>query len=124
SRSTATPCCETSFPIRGDDDVHAAGSDQSTVRQARDLLRRDGRPHAPGDGGQGAAGPARRDPHGPAREDRIGLEIAAAAAVMREFSTKVDAAGVDHLVDTCGTGGDKAHTFNISTAAAFVAAAA
>jgi anthranilate phosphoribosyltransferase len=50
-------------------------------------------------------------------------EIAAAAAVMREFSTKVDAAGVDHLVDTCGTGGDKAHTFNISTTAAFVAAA-
>src|SRR5690349_10757452 len=51
-------------------------------------------------------------------------EIAAAASVMREFSTKVDAAGVDHLVDTCGTGGDKAHTFNISTTAAFVAAAA
>jgi len=51
-------------------------------------------------------------------------EIAAAASVMREFSTKVDAAGVDHLVDTCGTGGDKAHTFNISTTAAFVSAAA
>jgi anthranilate phosphoribosyltransferase len=51
-------------------------------------------------------------------------EIAAAAAVMREFSTKVDAAGLDHLVDTCGTGGDKAHTFNISTTAAFVSAAA
>jgi anthranilate phosphoribosyltransferase len=51
-------------------------------------------------------------------------EIAAAASVMREFSTKVDAAGIDHLVDTCGTGGDKAHTFNISTTAAFVAAAA
>src|SRR5260370_41553625 len=50
-------------------------------------------------------------------------EIAAAAAVMREFSTKVDASDLDHLVDTCGTGGDKAHTFNISTAAAFVAAA-
>jgi anthranilate phosphoribosyltransferase len=50
-------------------------------------------------------------------------EIAAAASVMREFSTKVDAAGVEHLVDTCGTGGDKTHTFNISTAAAFVAAA-
>src|SRR5258708_25802583 len=50
-------------------------------------------------------------------------EIAAAASVMREFSTKVDATGVDHLVDTCGTGGDKAHTFNISTTAAFVAAA-
>ena len=50
-------------------------------------------------------------------------EIAAAASVMREFSTRVDTAGVDHLVDTCGTGGDKAHTFNISTAAAFVAAA-
>ena len=51
-------------------------------------------------------------------------EIAAAAAVMREFSTKVDAGGVEHLVDTCGTGGDKAHTFNISTTAAFVSAAA
>jgi anthranilate phosphoribosyltransferase len=51
-------------------------------------------------------------------------EIAAAASVMREFSTRVDASGLEHLVDTCGTGGDKAHTFNISTTAAFVAAAA
>jgi len=51
-------------------------------------------------------------------------EIAAAAAVMREFSTKVDVGSADRLVDTCGTGGDKAHTFNISTTAAFVAAAA
>lgn len=51
-------------------------------------------------------------------------EIAAAASVMREFSTKVDASEVEHLVDTCGTGGDKLHTFNISTTAAFVSAAA
>ncbi|MGE5097826.1 MAG: anthranilate phosphoribosyltransferase [Betaproteobacteria bacterium] len=51
-------------------------------------------------------------------------EIAAAASVMREFSTKVDASEVEHLVDTCGTGGDKMHTFNISTTAAFVSAAA
>lgn len=51
-------------------------------------------------------------------------EIAAAAAVMREFSTKVDSSDLEHLVDTCGTGGDKAHTFNISTTAAFVSAAA
>ena len=50
-------------------------------------------------------------------------EIAAAAEVMRALSTKVPLAGVEHLVDTCGTGGDGAHTFNISTAAAFVAAA-
>lgn len=51
-------------------------------------------------------------------------EIAAAATVMRELSTKVSVANSAHLVDTCGTGGDGAHTFNISTTSAFVAAAA
>lgn len=51
-------------------------------------------------------------------------EIAAAATVMREFSSKVAIKDRQHLVDTCGTGGDGAHTFNISTCAAFVAAAA
>ncbi len=51
-------------------------------------------------------------------------EIAAAAQVMREFATKVVVDDTAHLVDTCGTGGDKSHTFNISTTAAFVAAAA
>ena len=51
-------------------------------------------------------------------------EIAAAAQVMREFATKVIVEDTTHLVDTCGTGGDKSHTFNISTTAAFVAAAA
>ena len=57
------------------------------------------------------------------KKESIG-EIAAAAQVMREFSTKVEVADELHLLDTCGTGGDSAHTFNISTAAAFVAAAA
>jgi len=57
------------------------------------------------------------------KKETIG-EIAAAATVMREFATKVSVADTTHLVDTCGTGGDTAHTFNISTAAAFVAAAA
>ena len=51
-------------------------------------------------------------------------EIAAAATVMREFATPVPVSQHSYLVDTCGTGGDGAHTFNISTTAAFVAAAA
>ncbi len=57
------------------------------------------------------------------KKETIG-EIAAAAQVMREFSTKVQVVDHAHLLDTCGTGGDSAQTFNISTAAAFVAAAA
>ncbi len=51
-------------------------------------------------------------------------EIAAAAQVMRELSTKVPLDDLPDLLDTCGTGGDGAHTFNISTASALVAAAA
>ncbi len=50
-------------------------------------------------------------------------EIAAAARVMRELAQRVEVAD-PHLVDTCGTGGDAANTFNISTASALVAAAA
>ncbi len=57
------------------------------------------------------------------KKETIG-EIAAAAQVMREFATKVHVADNHRLVDTCGTGGDAAHTFNISTASALVAAAA
>ncbi len=50
-------------------------------------------------------------------------EIAAAAAVMRELATSIDV-DREHLVDTCGTGGDSSGLFNVSTAAAFVVAAA
>jgi anthranilate phosphoribosyltransferase len=57
------------------------------------------------------------------KKETVG-EIAAAAQVMREFSTPVHVADRKNLVDVVGTGGDGAHTFNISTASMFVAAAA
>ncbi len=57
------------------------------------------------------------------KKETIG-EIAAAARIMREFSTRVAVEDTAHLVDIVGTGGDGIRTFNISTAAMFVAAAA
>ncbi len=57
------------------------------------------------------------------KKETVG-EIAAAAQVMREFATPVAVADRTHLVDIVGTGGDGSHTFNISTASMFVAAAA
>jgi anthranilate phosphoribosyltransferase len=57
------------------------------------------------------------------KKETIG-EISAAAQVMRELCTRVDAPHNPNFVDIVGTGGDSAHTFNISTASAFVAAAA
>lgn len=51
-------------------------------------------------------------------------EIAAAASVMREFATQVPVSNTEKLVDIVGTGGDGAKTFNISTTAMFIAAAA
>ena len=57
------------------------------------------------------------------KKETIG-EITAAAQVMREFATKVPMADTTNLLDIVGTGGDGAHTFNISTASMFVAAAA
>ena len=56
------------------------------------------------------------------KKETIG-EIAAAASVMREFAAKVEVSDRSHLVDIVGTGGDGAHTFNISTTAMFVCAA-
>jgi anthranilate phosphoribosyltransferase len=57
------------------------------------------------------------------KKETIG-EITGAARVMRELATPVDAPAHDHFVDIVGTGGDGASSFNISTAAMFVAAAA
>jgi len=57
------------------------------------------------------------------KKETIG-EITAAAQVMRELATKVTVKDLDDLVDIVGTGGDGAHTFNISTASMFVCAAA
>ncbi|TCS37214.1 anthranilate phosphoribosyltransferase [Paucimonas lemoignei] len=57
------------------------------------------------------------------KKETVG-EIAAAAQVMREFATKVEVTNPDKLLDIVGTGGDGAHTFNISTTALFAVAAA
>jgi anthranilate phosphoribosyltransferase len=57
------------------------------------------------------------------KKETIG-EIAAAAQVMREFASRVEVPPMPHFVDIVGTGGDGLHTFNISTASMFVAAAA
>ncbi|MBV2162600.1 anthranilate phosphoribosyltransferase [Achromobacter denitrificans] len=57
------------------------------------------------------------------KKETIG-EITAAAEVMREFATPVVTPNPQDLLDMCGTGGDGSHTFNISTTAMFVAAAA
>ncbi|MBO9354158.1 anthranilate phosphoribosyltransferase [Bordetella petrii] len=57
------------------------------------------------------------------KKETVG-EITAAAQVMREFATPVVTPNPQELLDMCGTGGDGSHTFNISTTAMFVAAAA
>ena len=57
------------------------------------------------------------------KKETVG-ELAAAAEVQREYARPVAVADRTHLVDIVGTGGDGAHTFNISTASSFVAAAA
>ncbi len=57
------------------------------------------------------------------KKETIG-EITAAARVMREFAQRVEVDGGPHFIDIVGTGGDGSHTFNISTASMFVAAAA
>ena len=57
------------------------------------------------------------------KKETIG-EIAAAATVMRELSTRVNVTYDNRFVDIVGTGGDSAHSFNISTTSIFVAAAA
>jgi anthranilate phosphoribosyltransferase len=57
------------------------------------------------------------------KKETIG-EIAAAASVMRELATPVTVPYDRHFVDIVGTGGDSAHSFNISTASIFVAAGA
>ena len=56
------------------------------------------------------------------KKETIG-EISAAARVMRDLCTRVDTPHNPNFVDIVGTGGDASHTFNISTASAFVAAA-
>ena len=51
-------------------------------------------------------------------------EVTALARVMREFSRRIHPKVDDYLLDTCGTGGDRTKTFNVSTTSSFVVAAA
>jgi anthranilate phosphoribosyltransferase len=57
------------------------------------------------------------------RQGETSQELTAAVKVMRRYATRVHARG-EVILDTCGTGGDRKHTFNISTAAAFVVSGA
>lgn len=57
------------------------------------------------------------------KKETIG-EISAAAQVMRELCTRVETPHNPHFIDIVGTGGDGAHSFNVSTTAAFIATAA
>ena len=57
------------------------------------------------------------------KKETVG-EIAGAATVMRELALRVEVPDASHFIDIVGTGGDGAHSFNISTASMFVAAAA
>ena len=57
------------------------------------------------------------------KKETVG-EITGAARVMRELAVRVETPAYPHFVDIVGTGGDGAHSFNISTASMFVAAAA
>ncbi len=61
---------------------------------------------------------------GMAMKGSSSVEIAAAAEKFKEWATKVSYPHPENLVDTCGTGGDKVDTFNVSTMTAFVVAAA
>ena len=57
------------------------------------------------------------------KKETVG-EIAAAAQVMREMATRIEVPDDANFLDIVGTGGDNAHTFNISTSSMFLAAAA
>ena len=112
------------FPRGGHHEAdHDRRGDPAHGRAPRGVSRRDAARHAPDHARRAEPGADRRLHHRAAREEGDHRRDRRGRAGMRELATPVEVADDRHLVDTCGTGGDAAHTFNVSTCAAFVAAA-